>query len=354
VSELQGRYFFSDFVNGNVYSGAFDTNTSVSSYDGTNLADLQNHTSTFEALVDGGADIRNVTSFGEDNAGNLYIVKFGNGFFPPLGQGEIFRISPVASNMLDMVIDRDTGVITLTNSTGADIDLSSLTIASAFGAINVGGLTPITGHYDSSVSGSGSVDDNDAWTITSPGGSHTLFSEMTTGDPGTLVNGQQISLSPAAGWIPSPNEDLALSLLVDGGTVLNATVSYTGNGGQPFDRSDLNFNGSVDVADWSIFVASAYANLVGLSGAEAYGKGDFDGDGDNDYNDFLLFKSDFNALNGAGAFDAMLVHVPEPDTMALLLAGIAATLASLRLHRRSNWKRRITWRLVGGLAGWDR
>ena len=92
VSELQGRYFFSDFINGNVYSGTFNTSTPVSAYNGTNLTGLIDHTTAFETSIGGGANIRNVTSFAEDNAGNLYIVKFGNGFFPPLGQGEIFRI----------------------------------------------------------------------------------------------------------------------------------------------------------------------------------------------------------------------------------------------------------------------
>ena len=330
VSEFQNRYFLADFVNGNVYSGTFDRNTDPSTFDGTNLTDLQNHTTDFEGRVDGGANIQFVTSFGEDNAGNLYIVKFGNSFFPPLGEGEIFRIAPVASNGLDAVIDRATGMVTLTNSTGADVDLSTLTIASAIGAINASSLTPITDHYD--LNGNRSVDGNDAWTITSPGGSHTVFSEMTTGDPGTLANGQQISLSPGDGWIPSPNEDLVLSLLVDGGTVLNASVSYVGNGGQPFDRSDLDFNGVVNIDDWAIFAANSFGNLDGLSLAQAYGKGDLDGDGDNDYDDFQLFKSDYNAVHGAGAFEVAILGVPEPSSL-VLAAGVAAVCLICRRQR---------------------
>ncbi len=94
--EFQGRYFFSDFVNGNVYSGTFNTSTPTASFNGTNLTNIQNHTADFESLVSGGANIQFVTSFAEDNSGNLYIVKFGNAFFPQLGQGEIFRIVPGA------------------------------------------------------------------------------------------------------------------------------------------------------------------------------------------------------------------------------------------------------------------
>jgi hypothetical protein len=98
--ELQGRYFFSDFVNGNVYSGTFNTSTPTASFNGTNLTNIQNHTADFESRVAGGANIQFVTSFAEDNAGNLYIVKFGDRFFPDLGLGEIFRIVPGAPIVL--------------------------------------------------------------------------------------------------------------------------------------------------------------------------------------------------------------------------------------------------------------
>ena len=51
-----------------------------------------------------------------------------------------------------------------------------------------------------------------------------------------------------------------------------------------------------------------------LSKAQSYGRGDLDSDGDNDYNDFKLFKSDYTLAHGAGSFEAMLVSVPEPNT----------------------------------------
>jgi hypothetical protein len=324
VSELQGRYFFSDFTNGNVYSGTFNTATPTASFNGTNLTGVTNHTTSFESLIGGGANIQYVTSFSEDNSGNLYIVKFGNSFFPPLGEGEIFKISPILSAAVTVQIDRATGAMTLTNATGSPISFSSLSISSAFGAIAPDSLIPITGHYDST--GNGSVDNNNPWSVTSPAGSHTLFSEATTGDAGTLAGGQQVSLSPSGGWIHSPTEDLFVSLLVDG-NVTNATVTYTGNSGQPFKRSDLDFNNVVDAADWHAFHASAYANLTGLSRAEAYAQGDLDGDGDNDYADFKLFKKDYNAVNGAGAFEAMVAGTPEPA--AASLAVVAAVFAGV-------------------------
>lgn len=314
VPELQGRYFFADFSNGNVYSGVFNTATSPSAYNGNNLTNLTNHTTAFEASVGGGENIQFVTSFAEDNSGNLYMVKFGDSFFPALGQGEIFRIVP--GSALSAVINRNTGAITLTNNTGAAISLKSLTISSTTGAIAPGSLTPITGHYD--LSGDQSVDNNNNWTITSAAGNHALFSESSAGDPGTLAVGQQITLSPTGGWIPSPTEDLFISLLNSANTVVNASMAYIGNGGVPFSRSDLNFDGSITVADWSIFAGYAASNMAGLSKAQSYGRGDLDGDGDSDYNDFKLFKSDYTLAHGAGSFETMLASIPEPNSFYLI------------------------------------
>jgi hypothetical protein len=327
VPELQGRYFLSDFLTGNVYSGVFNPATPPASYNGQNLTNIQSHASNWETLIGGGADIRNVTSFGEDNAGNLYVVKFGNGFFPPLGQGEIFRVVPTG---VSVVVDRATGGLTLTNTSGAAIAFTSLSLTSSFGAIEPTALTPITGNYDST--GSGAVDNNNPWTITSPAGSNTSFSEMTTGDAGSLADGQSITLSAGGGWLRSPTEDLAVSLL-NGASVVAASVAYVGNGGVPFSRSDLNFNGAVDPADWAIFSMHAYSSLDGLSGAERYARGDLDNDGDNDFTDFRQFKTDFDAANGLGAFQAMLAHVPEPAAAPFALMGFVATLFASRFRR---------------------
>lgn len=319
VEELRGRYFFADFINNDVYSGTFNTSTNPSAYDGTNLTNIVNHSVAFETSIGGGANIRNVTSFAEDNAGNLYIIKFGNAFFPPLGQGEIFRIVNVPANALEVTIDRATGAVTVANSTGAAINFTSLTISSVTGSIYRSGLTPITGHYDST--GNGSVDNNNAWQITSAPGNTTLFREASLGDQGTLANGASLVYSPSGGWIQSPVEDWTASVQLVGGATLNAVVRYVGNGGQPFERSDLNFDGSLTAADWAAFITNAAANLSGLSVAQSYGRGDLDGDGDNDYNDFKIFKADYIRVNGAAAFAALTGQVPEPGTLPFSLLG---------------------------------
>jgi hypothetical protein len=332
IPELQGRYFFSDYLNGNVYSGSFNSNTNPAAFDGTNMTDIVNHTTAFESEVAGGANIQFVTSFAEDNSGNLYIIKFGNSFFPPLGQGEIFRITPISSSAVELLVDRASGAMTLVNNTGAPVNLTSLSLSSAFGGLNPDAMTPITGNYD--LSGNGDVDGNNNWSITSGAGDNMLFTEATTGDFGTLAAGQSITFSPGDGWIQSPTEDLQATLLADGGGLVNINVSYTGNNGDPFERSDLDFDGELSADDWAVFIASSYTNLAGLSPAEAYGLGDLNGDGVSDYEDFQVFKADFNDANGLGAFEAMLVGVPEPSS-ALLMLGLAGCLSGRRsAHQR--------------------
>jgi hypothetical protein len=68
----------------------------------------------------------------------------------------------------------------------------------------------------------------------------------------------------------------------------------------------------------------------GLTDAQAYGLGDLDGDGDNDFDDFRLFQADYIAANGAAAF-AALVKAPEPA--GVLLAGMALACAAFTRRR---------------------
>jgi glucose/arabinose dehydrogenase len=113
IEELQGKYFYSDFVrtgriwsldfnrdaNPADYNGDNGTNTDVTAlwqslvYDPTDPTYMPNSTSGTSAGLD------HIVSFGEDNGGNLYLVDFGNGAgfngqYPGPGLGEIFRVVP--------------------------------------------------------------------------------------------------------------------------------------------------------------------------------------------------------------------------------------------------------------------
>src|SRR5262249_1234267 len=136
IASLQGKYFWTDYVNGTVFQlDNFDRNTPLASYSGTNfnqvggLASLGARTtvapshldSFWESLIFDPTDptdptysaalqtlnpdfgIGRAVSFGEDNAGNLYVVDFGGGRgnasfsndYPNAGLGEIFMLVPV-------------------------------------------------------------------------------------------------------------------------------------------------------------------------------------------------------------------------------------------------------------------
>lgn len=79
IPSLQGKYFFADYVTERIWSVTWD-GSSPSTFDGTNYTDFTNWTAT---LVPPVGTINNISSFGEDFFGNLYIVDLG---------GEVFRI----------------------------------------------------------------------------------------------------------------------------------------------------------------------------------------------------------------------------------------------------------------------
>jgi len=112
----------------------------------------------------------------------------------------------------------------------------------------------------------------------------------------------------------------------------DARSYFDDTNGTIYPRSDLNFDTQITAADWAILRDYSLTNLAGLSLAEQYRRGDLDGDGDNDIDDYTLFVSDYNMANGAGSFAAMLHGAPEPTSLSLfLLGGLCAAARSRRL-----------------------
>ena len=81
---MQGLYFFADFETQQIWSFRFD-GSDVGDFDGTNVTDFTERTGELTPDV-GSIDF--VTGFGEDAAGNLYIVDHG----AVAGEGEVFRV----------------------------------------------------------------------------------------------------------------------------------------------------------------------------------------------------------------------------------------------------------------------
>jgi alpha-L-fucosidase len=86
---------------------------------------------------------------------------------------------------------------------------------------------------------------------------------------------------------------------------------------------DLDLNGTIDLADWQLYIAGAGADLSGLTPLEQFQMGDMNRDGRNDLTDFDLFVSAYDAAHGAGALAAALrANVPEPSPIALASAAL--------------------------------
>jgi hypothetical protein len=93
--------------------------------------------------------------------------------------------------------------------------------------------------------------------------------------------------------------------------------------------SDLNRDGEIDRADWALFIANAFADLSAYTPAQQFLHGDFDRDGDNDHDDFLIFKSDYTSAHGEAGFNA-LFNVPEPTGFTLVVLLLTAVLNKRR------------------------
>ncbi len=201
------------------------------------------------------------------------------------------------SDLITLEVDRDTGAMNLINTSGAAVSgVTSLALGSTTGSID------LTDFVDFS---------------------------------GTLSIAQNFSLdsSPVSSpgvWIQSPIEDVSAELVIAGGN-RSIDVNFVGNGGVKWVTGDLDFDGSLDGDDFVILMANAETDLSALSEASAYQLGDLNGDGENGVLDFGIFKTAFIAANGAPAFAAMIVSVPEPGTASLaLLAALSLGLGRRR------------------------
>ena len=219
---------------------------------------------------------------------------------------EVFSVDRIAvtdtnplTDLITLEIDRTNGAMTLKNTSGAAVNnIESYSITSATGSMNPDGWDLIG---------------SSATTSTNEQLAESLAPAI------NLANNQTIGMSlPAGAWLKSPFEDVHMVLNLTGGATRTVNVDFVGNTGVKWISGDLNFDNSLTGADWLLFIAESQKNLSGLSIAEAYQKGDLNSDGLNNIADFTLFKTAYDAVNGAGAFVQMLATVPEPGSVILL------------------------------------
>ena len=262
----------------------------------------------------------NPSNWNEEFDGKIDEFSVWSGVLAPEQIGGLYLHNDVQQTELlqaSALVDRATGQITLSNlSPNAITNLVGYEITSTAGSLVPGSWTTITGNFDQ-----GQGVDSGPWSVTSS--TDVKLAEADQGAPaGTFNSGQSINLG--AVWAKSTYEDVVVKLFTDDGVTpvtVDVLVSYAGDS---YSRSDLNADGAIDLNDWLIFSTNGFTDLDGLSTVGAALRGDLDGDGDNDRQDFRLFRGDYIAANGVAAFNALGAAVPEPSTaVGLALLGLA-------------------------------
>ncbi len=134
----------------------------------------------------------------------------------------------------DVVVNRATGNIELTNNSAAPADIRGVSILSSSGALIPANWLNIANKYDEPsppTPGNGSIDPDDAWTITSST-AFSLSEREQTGNGGTLGVGQIVNFGNA--W-NRHFEDVVLQIELISGAVVDASLGYTG--GDVWDNS---------------------------------------------------------------------------------------------------------------------
>jgi hypothetical protein len=263
----------------------------------------------------------------------------------PLSQGEVtanFAAGPVGGTILPAAtVNRDTGAISLSSPNGT-LQLTGYTVRSNAGTLIPENWFEISGNRD--VIGNGSFDVDDLWQagLIVPTTPQALEETMQLGtggaDNGGPLGATPLSITDAGQrlWRKFYNEDVSVVMQVrlPGGALVDlpAAVTFTGGAGVPWRRSDLNFDGSINPADYNIYRSNMLKPITTTAGndPESYPFGDLDGDQDNDYGDFRIFKRDYDAANGEGALAALAGAVPEPSGAALAALAVAGGLVRRR------------------------
>ena len=216
-----------------------------------------------------------------------------------------FTAGPEAALLPVLVVDRGTGAVSIANQTGSAVQIKGYSITSAAGSLNAATWVSIDAT---------NFDTNGNWTAQSS--TRVNLTESVTS--GASLDGGPLSPNSSRGigspWRETPFEDLVFNVTLGDGTTAGGLVQYTGTAAK---RSDLSGDGLLTVADWTTFLQHSYTSFGADPAAVAYLKGDLDGDKDNDFDDFRIFKADYIVANGEAAFAALGAVVPEPATLAL-------------------------------------
>lgn len=225
-----------------------------------------------------------------------------------LSEGLVTYLGPI--NDFTLSVDLLSGQTSLTNYSGAAIDLVGYSIASPSGGLSVQNWSGIA---------------SDGWTAANP--TAAAIAELNPTGSFSIASGDSVSLG---NLFVGAVEDLTLEYsTADGGAAIG-TVDYQINlGGGPVGPTcedlmasriggDLDGNGEVAFADF--LVMSTFFGQEGVG----YAGGDVDCDGTVAFGDFLTLSSNFGQTAGAA--------VPEPESGLLGLV-VACGLLAIRRQR---------------------
>jgi beta-xylosidase len=105
-------------------------------------------------------------------------------------------------------------------------------------------------------------------------------------------------------------------------------------------RSDLDQDGDIDVDDYVLLYTNHFTTLTGDSPLETHTYGDVDGDLDNDFDDFRMFKNDYIRAHSEDAFNAAVASVQVPEPFAGALALLALSLTTHHARQANSARRR--------------
>lgn len=233
---------------------------------------------------------------------------------------------PAGSNIaLSATIDRNSGQLTLSNNTASDFSFSEIAITSGSSALDASSWLSITENYDEG----GSLD-TDSWEIVEPADTPMFTGTLSEMESAGGTNGATLSTGSAVNfgnvWNDTPFEDVQIALTDEEGNVTQLTPDYTG---QAHLLGDFNNSGSVGLDDYQVFTSNLHTNVSTLGQAEAYLRGDMNGDLMINHDDFVAFRDAF-----PGSLAAALAEVPEPTALMMTLLAGGACLMLLPRTRR--------------------
>ncbi len=160
------------------------------------------------------------------------------------------------------------------------------------------------------------------------------------------VNGETVSASlgyPSTGaWDAWTYITLPSQYLQAGSNTIRATA--IGSSGPNMDHlllsagldGDLNKDGVLNVADWTMFKQGQGTNFTGMAASQRYFLGDLNGDSLHDLADFARFRLSYDTENGSEAFAQMLAAVPEPTTRMFITVALISALTIIRPNTKSH------------------